>query len=122
MSEADIDKYIREPQAAQQDPEGHLFGLPPWDEGKAREYAGELGLELTEEHWAVVHYLRERFAREGQAHSGTLLLRELERRFSDGGGRHLFQLFPGGPVTQGSRIAGLPLPAYSSDPHFGSTE
>ena len=47
----------------------------------------------------------------------------LEEEFAEQGGRkYLYRLFPGGPVSQGSRIARLPLPAYSSDRSCGSVE
>jgi sulfur relay (sulfurtransferase) DsrC/TusE family protein len=50
-------------------------------------------------------------------------LRELEEKFCDNRGRkELYEMFPGGPVSQASRIAGLPLPPYSSDSSFGSVE
>jgi tRNA 2-thiouridine synthesizing protein E len=34
--------------------------------------------------------------------------------------RHLYMLFPGGPVAQGCRVAGLPVPAGAVDRGFGS--
>jgi hypothetical protein len=41
--------------------------------------------------------------------------------FANRGGRDcLYCLFPDGPVTQGSRIAAIPVPAYSEDILFGT--
>jgi len=49
------------------------------------------------------------------------LLRILEQQFADaGGGRWLYMLFPGGPLRQGMRLAGLPEPDDVEDPSFGS--
>jgi len=46
---------------------------------------------------------------------------ELGEKFHRQGGiRHLYQLFPGGPVAQGCRIAGLKAPAGATDKGFGS--
>lgn len=123
MPGTDINRYILNERAIEQDPEGYLLELPPWSASRARELAAEEKIELTDEHWNVVNFLRDRFVREGQAKSGRQLVEALEKIYSDKGGRrYLYTLFPGGPVTQGCRIAGLPLPAYTTDPHFGSSE
>ena len=37
-----------------------------------------------------------------------------------GGLKYLYTLFPGGPIAQSCRIAGLKAPYIASDPHFGS--
>ncbi len=116
----DINKALAE---SQKDPEGHMFGLAPWSPLIAQHQAEEEGLFLTDEHWEIIIYLRERYRKHGDAHSARVVLRELEEKFSDGHGRrNLYELFPGGPVSQASRIAGLPLPPYSSDPSFGSVQ
>lgn len=116
----DINKAIGE---LQRDPEGNMFGLAPWSPLIAQHQAETEGLFLTDEHWEVIIYLRERYRDRGEAHSAREILKELEEKFSDGHGRrNLYELFPGGPVSQGSRIAGLPLPPHSSDPSFGSVE
>ncbi len=39
-----------------------------------------------------------------------------------GGMRYLYTLFPGGPVAQGCRLAGLPIPAGAIDRSFGSVQ
>jgi tRNA 2-thiouridine synthesizing protein E len=44
----------------------------------------------------------------------------LERDFVYTGGRsYLYEMFPKGPVSQGSRLAGVPVPPGASDPSFG---
>jgi tRNA 2-thiouridine synthesizing protein E len=116
----DINKLIANENLSRLDPQGHLADLEPWSPGLARNRAEAEGISLEEEHFLVLYHLRERFRRLGPARSAREVLRELEQDF--GGRKHLYTLFPGGPVTQASRIAGLPVPPYSSDPSFGSVQ
>lgn len=123
MSGTDINRYILNERSVERDPEGYLQELEPWSENYAADVAMHEGIQLTEEHWDVIHYLRDRFVQDGQAKSGRHVVEALERRYAvKGGKRYLYSLFPHGPVTQGSRIAGLPLPAYTADPSFGTRE
>lgn len=119
----DINKAISDPRRSQEDREGNMLDLAPWSPLSAQRQATAEGLFLDDEHWEIIIYLRERYRRKGPARSAREILRELEERFSEGNGRrHLYELFPGGPVSQASRLAGLPLPPYSSDRSFGSVE
>ena len=117
----DINKAVS---YARSDPEGNLFDLESWSPKFAQRHAIAEQIDfLTEEHWEIIYYLRERYRNCGGALSAREVLRELEEKFSGGQGRrHLYELFPGGPVSQASRLAGLPLPPHSSDPSFGSVE
>jgi TusE/DsrC/DsvC family sulfur relay protein len=109
--------------SAEYDPEGNLFGLANWSPLFAQRQATAEGLYLTDEHFEIIIYLRERYRKYGGASSAREVLRELEEKFSPGEGRkHLYELFPLGPVSQASRLAGLPLPPHSSDPSFGSVQ
>ena len=119
----DINKATANIYLSQHDPEGNMFGLASWSPRSSQRQAEAEGLFLTDEHWEIVIYLRERYREHGDARSAREILRELEEKFSDGHGRrNLYELFPGGPVSQASRLGGLPLPPYSSDPSFGSVE
>lgn len=103
--------------------QGFLAELDDWSASKAEEIAREEGITLTDAHWDVINLLRENYRHHGLAPHARQLLNGLEERFGrDGGRKYLYQLFPHGPISQGCRIAGLPLPAYSSDPSFGSVE
>jgi tRNA 2-thiouridine synthesizing protein E len=45
----------------------------------------------------------------------------LEEKFHiQGGLRYLYRIFPGGPVAQGCRLAGLKVPEGAIDKAFGS--
>jgi tRNA 2-thiouridine synthesizing protein E len=104
-------------------PEGDMHHLPPWSEDLARDIAAKEGIELTAEHWEVVHLLRNHYRLRGHSLTGTALLRALGEPFGMRGGiKHLYELFPAGPVSQGSRIAGVPAPPYSRDLSFGSVQ
>lgn len=95
---------------------------PGWSQDSARGRAKGEGLELSGDHWEAVRALQEYFAR----HEHTRInLRELhdalnEKFHGQGGIRYLYLLFPGGPVAQGCRIAGLKAPVGAVDPGFGS--
>ena len=95
--------------------------LQSWNETQAQRVAVQEGIALTEAHWAVIYCLRDYYLENGLAQSGRELGDMLDREFSELGGRkYLHRLFPHGPVAQGMRIAGLPLPAYTIDSGFGS--
>lgn len=116
----DVGKYSRDERLAFNDPDGHMDDLESWSPKKVQERAAQEGIALTEEHWAILFSLREHFREDG-INSARALGHELEMEFGHGEGRrHLYELFPRGPVLQGCRIAGLPSPSHSSDPGFGS--
>lgn len=93
-----------------------------WSQDVAQALANKENIELSEDHWDVINFLRNRYIEQGDPESARDVAEELERHFSDrGGNKTLRKLFPKGPVAQGSRIAGLPVPAYSEDPSFGSS-
>jgi tRNA 2-thiouridine synthesizing protein E len=116
-----MDEIIGGGSGAARDP---LFPHAPvgWTPALAVESARREGLELGEEHFEVLRALQEYHAR----HASTAVnLRELhdaldEKFHRHGGIRHLYLLFPGGPVAQGCRIAGLKAPAGATDKGFGS--
>jgi len=118
----DINKAMDDREFSPHDPEGHLQGLPHWSREVAKRLARAEGMdELSEEQWWVIYNLRGLYRKNGRAASARQVTRVLEQDFHDEGGlRHLYELFPKGPVSQGSRLAGVPPPPYSSDPSFGS--
>lgn len=118
----DILKFITGEGAIEKDPAGNLIGLQDWSEDIARKLASEMKIELKPDHWEVIHFLREHHREHGQALHARSVLQALEKRFARKGGRkYLYLLFPGGAVTQASRIAGLPVPKDSVNPSFGTS-
>jgi tRNA 2-thiouridine synthesizing protein E len=78
-------------------------------------------LELSADHQEVLDFIRQQYIERGLRKNGREMLMALEEAFSaKGGGGYLYTLFPKGPVNQGSRIAGVPIPPHSSDQSFGS--
>jgi tRNA 2-thiouridine synthesizing protein E len=120
---ADIMKFILNDTANYSDPQGHLLGLEEWNRDVAEKYAREAGLALTAEHWEVIGFLRTYYKEHGPVEHARELVHALNERFAaQGGSQHLYQLFPGGPVRQASRIAGLPAPPGVVDPSFGTSQ
>jgi tRNA 2-thiouridine synthesizing protein E len=117
----DINKIINDEAHRRNDPEGHMYGLEPWSPLKVDKLARAEGIEeLSEDHWHVIYALRTLYRERGRSASAREIIHLLEEDFIDEGGRrYLYELFPKGPVSQGSRLAGIPAPPYSSDPSFG---
>lgn len=115
----DINQVMRRPPVEA----GFPDALPGWTAAAARELADADGLYLSEAHWEAVRALQSYFARHDDG--AGVNLRELhdaldERFHATGGLKQLYKLFPGGPVAQGCRIAGLKAPSLSQDNSFGS--
>ena len=116
-----MDDILHPTQASSNDPD---FPHAPeaWARDSASALAKEEGLKLVDDHWNVVRALQGYFAR-----VDTPNVRELhdaleERFHAQGGIKYLYQLFPGGPVAQGCRVAGLNPPAGAADKGFGSVQ
>ena len=91
------------------------------DESHVRDMASKEGIDLTDEHLGVIECLRDYYLELGEADNGRDLEEMLDEIFDGHGGRkYLWTLFPGGPVSQGMRIAGLPVPPHSGDKGFGT--
>lgn len=115
---------ILHPRAAAEAPAEFPNAPPGWTVAAATECAAAEGVELGEDHWEAVRALQEYFAKR---HAERISVRELrdgleERFHARGGTRYLYLLFPGGPVAQGCRIAGLAPPSSSVDKSFGSVQ
>ena len=95
-----------------------------WSQNEAASTVAAEGLQPDASRWGVVRALQEYYARHDDPTINTRDLHDaLEERFhSEGGMRYLYRLFPGGPVSQGCRIAGLEPPAGSADKGFGSVQ
>ena len=95
--------------------------LEPWDPVIANTLAAAEGIQLTDEHFEVLAYLRRTFKKHGQVNHARSLTQALDAQFAVKGGiKYLYTLFPGGPVSQGCKIAGIPAPSDSQDGSFGS--
>ena len=93
-----------------------------WDRSKSSALAEREGIELNDEHWAVIVFMRKYYLEHGLPINARTTARALNRSFSrQGGNKYLRRLFSAGPVTQGSRLANLRTPAYATDPSFGTS-
>lgn len=91
-----------------------------WSKSAALDTAKVEGLELSEDHWALVRALQEYFAKHERPNVRELTDALEEKFHQQGGTRHLYMLCPGGPIAQGCRLAGIEAPAGAVDKGFGS--
>jgi len=93
--------------------EGYLIDPDDWTPELAVLLAAEEGLELTDEHWVILTYVREYFT----AHQITPDIRHVAKFLAESSGcdkkagkQKIFDLFPYGYVKQACKIAGMMRP------------
>jgi tRNA 2-thiouridine synthesizing protein E len=88
------------------DAEGFLTDPMQWDEELAEQIARDAGgPALTERHWLVVRFMRDRYLQTGTAPSIRSLGKESGVPIKE-----LYQLFPKGPAKLAAKIGGIPKP------------
>lgn len=94
------------------DEEGYLLNLSEWDEDIAKVLAEEEKVEMTENHWEVVNFLREYYNDYQIAPAVRVLTKAIGKKLGaeKGNSKYLYELFPYGPAKQACKIAGLPKP------------
>lgn len=87
------------------DAEGFLQKPEHWTEEIGRTIAAGAGVSLTDRHWQVIRFMRERYLGSGSAPSIRSLGKE-----SGVPVKELYQLFPKGPAKLAAKIGGIPKP------------
>jgi tRNA 2-thiouridine synthesizing protein E len=88
------------------DGEGFLTNPEQWNEQIADAIAASNGIrELSERHWLVVRFMRDRYLATGTAPSIRSLGKE-----SGVPVKELYALFPKGPAKLAAKIGGIPKP------------
>jgi TusE/DsrC/DsvC family sulfur relay protein len=95
------------------DIEGYIVNPEDWNKDLARQLAAEENLELSEDYWLILEFMREYWLEHRVApdvrHVVEYLVNEkgYEKKEAK---KHLFDLFPYGYVKQACKIAGMQRP------------
>ena len=93
------------------DQEGYIQDMSEWSEGFASAIARNEGVTLTDEHWEVIHNIRDHHERHQVQAQVLDIIKHFKKKWGKerGNNKYLHELFPtgGGPQKQGNRMAGI---------------
>jgi tRNA 2-thiouridine synthesizing protein E len=94
------------------DEEGYLVNLAEWNEDVGAAIAVAEKIEMSQNHWEVVNFLREYYNEYQIAPAVRVLTKAIGKKLGPekGSNSYLYELFPYGPAKQACKIAGLPKP------------
>ena len=94
------------------DEEGYLVDLSAWNKDLAELIAQDENIEMNDDAWEVVNFLRNYYEEYQIAPAVRVLTKAIKKRLGaeKGNSKYLYELFPYGPAKQACKIAGLPKP------------
>lgn len=92
------------------DAEGYLVEPQDWTVEIAEEFARQENIQLTEDHWDVIHFIRAQYDENQIIPDARHAIKHLSVRLGTAARKHLFEIFPYGYVKQACRIAGMKRP------------
>lgn len=101
--------YTVNGQDLETDDQGYLLE-PDYGDEIVHVIAAAEGLTLTDDHWAVVNYMRDQYRESGQTPNFRHMLKDMAEILPGCDSKRLYDLFPTGPAKQGAKVAGLPQP------------
>ena len=95
------------------DAQGYLLDSTMWNLQLAAEIAQIENILMTDEHWQVIHFVRDFYEQFNTSPAIRALVKAMENKYGKEkiSSRYLYRLFPDGPAKQATKIAGLPKPA-----------
>ncbi len=92
------------------DEDGYLENLSDWTPEVAVALAAGEDVELGDEHWDIINFLREYYDEYQIAPAVRVLTKAVGKRLGKekGNSKYLYSLFPYGPGKQACKYAGLP--------------
>ena len=94
------------------DEEGYLVDLSAWNKDLAELIAQDENIEMNDDAWEVVNFLRNYYEEYQIAPAVRVLTKAVKKKLGadKGNSKYLYELFPYGPAKQACKIAGLPKP------------
>lgn len=94
------------------DVQGFLKNRLSWNAELGCFMASLDGVDLTNEHWEVIHYFREYYEDYNIPPPMRMVMRVFKKAFGEenANSRYLLQLFPEGATKAASKFGGLPKP------------
>ncbi len=83
---------------------GYMTNLNQWNRDVAVALAKEVGINLTDKHWAVIEYIQNEYKK-----GIPLTIRKITKS-GVVDTKEFYALFPEGPLKKASFIAGIPKP------------
>ena len=88
------------------DEDGFLQDPDLWNDEVAKDFMSTEGItELTEDHWKVIHYIRNYYLQFGIAPMVRKVCKQTGFTLKE-----IYSLFPSGPAKGACKLAGLPKP------------
>ena len=99
-------------QTIETDEEGYLEDLSDWTPEIATAMALAEDVDLSEDHWGIINFLREYYEEYQIAPAVRVLTKAVGKKMGKdkGNSKYLYSLFPYGPGKQACKYAGLPKP------------
>ncbi len=104
--------YNMNGQTVDADEEGYITDIGLWSEDLATKIAETESIDMSEDHWEVVNFLRNYYEEYQIAPAVRVLTKAIKKTLGPekGNSKYLYELFPYGPAKQACKIAGLPKP------------
>lgn len=94
----------------ERDAEGYLVQPDDWNDDVAHVLAWEEAIELTDDHWDTIRFMRDYFDEHQVIADARFAIKHLAERMGREAQKQLFVLFPYGYVKQACKIAGMRRP------------
>jgi len=94
------------------DEEGYITDISLWNKELAELIAKDENVEMSDDAWEVVNFLRGYYEEYQIAPAVRVLTKAIKKKLGadKGNSKYLYELFPYGPAKQACKIAGLPKP------------
>jgi tRNA 2-thiouridine synthesizing protein E len=94
----------------ERDAEGYLVDPADWNEEVAAALAEEENLQLNDDHWDTIRFMRDYFDEHQVIADARFVIKHLAERMGREAQKKLFELYPYGYVKQACKIAGMRRP------------